>query len=242
MDELPDLTRPPAPPPPPLSVAGNRGVIRWSGSPLERPVWCRPPPKRFEARESSRGKYLGVRGLSMSSTAVGGVITSSSSTPASLVKSKDFRQVFVRETTDDDTPAVLLLSLPPLSWLMLPRRLAMLTECPLMGRLLRGLRGDAAAAAVRDLTRDRRGGSPSVMLMPLSLVALELAVLAYTAAHKQIGQKLGCYHCVKMCFRLDQKKSIWKWNFSVSLAREYFKESMGNCGLHVFYAIFLKRQ
>jgi hypothetical protein len=54
----------------------------------------------------------------------------------------------------------------------------MLTECPLMGRLLRGLRGDAAAAAVRDLTRDRRGGSPSVMLMPLSLVALELAVLA----------------------------------------------------------------
>jgi hypothetical protein len=42
----------------------------------------------------------------MSSTAVGGVITSSSSMPppvASLVKSKDFRQVFVRETTDDDT-------------------------------------------------------------------------------------------------------------------------------------------
>jgi hypothetical protein len=120
----------------------------------------------------------------MSSTAVGGVITSSSSSPspvASLVKSKDFRQVFVRETTDDDTavwPAVLLLSLPPLSWLMLPRRLAMLSECPLMGRLLRGLRGDAAATAVRDLTRDRRGGSPSVMLMPLSLVALELAVLA----------------------------------------------------------------
>jgi hypothetical protein len=43
----------------------------------------------------------------MSSTAVGGVITSSSSTPppASPVKSKDFRQVFVRETTDDDTAA-----------------------------------------------------------------------------------------------------------------------------------------
>jgi len=85
----------------------------------------------------------------------------------------------------------------------------MLTECPLMGRLLRGLRGDAAAAAVRDLTRDRRGGSPSVMLMPLSLVALELAVLACRAAHKQLGQKLeklGCHHGVKIGFRLYPTK------------------------------------
>ncbi len=92
-----------------------------------------------------------------------------------------------------------------------------------MGRLLRG---DAAAAAVRDLTRDRRGGSPSVMLMPLSLVALELAVLAYKAAHKQWVKSLAAI-MVKIVSIGPKKLDIEMEHFSFSCRGKIFKEGLG---------------
>ncbi len=104
-----------------------------------------------------------------------------------------------------------------------------------MGRLLRGLRGDAAAAGVRDLTRDRRGGSPSVMLMPLSLVALELAVLAYRAAHKQLDQRFSAIMVSRYVF--DWNKKI-DGPFKFQLPGENFKEVL-SC---MSFIPFLKRQ
>ena len=65
--------------------------------------------------------------------------------------------------------------------LVLPRRVAMLSEWPLMGRWLAMVMGVTVAW---DLVRDRRGASTSLRLMPLSRVALELAVLACTEVRR----------------------------------------------------------
>ena len=176
--------------PPPLA-GGRRGVTRLSGRPVGR---TSRPPSRLDS-DSSRGKYLGVRGLSLSSAAppppVVAVTTSSSSPPTeSPSRSKDFRhdlRVNVVEACVVVPPLTRLLAAsgPPsvTSWLVLvlPRRVAMLSEWPLMGRWLAMVMGVTVAW---DLVRDRRGASTSLRLMPLSRVALELAVLACTEVRR----------------------------------------------------------